>query len=158
MSPQKIEVSKYALHDADVVDDEENKNIKFDDLLVDEGNTNMDVDGIFDDKENHPKKTLGLQPLVHEYLNDAWIVQGIDGSHMLSVDAVQTCVPKPYGLVIGTPTKRPSTKEKLMSLNMVSSAPMTDFGVSKEVLVNCTQQDVVKDAATQKRKDEQTHA
>jgi hypothetical protein len=70
VSPQITEIPTYALHDADLIDDEEKK-IKFDDLLIDEGNTKMDIDGIFDDKENHPRETLGLQPLVHEHLNDA---------------------------------------------------------------------------------------
>ncbi len=60
VSPQITKVSMYALHDADLVNDEKNKNIKFDDLLVDEGNTNMDVDGIFDDKDNHPIKAPRL--------------------------------------------------------------------------------------------------
>jgi hypothetical protein len=53
---------------------------------------------------------------------------------MLSVDAVQTCVPKPCGLIIGAPTERPS-KKKLMSLNMVSSAPMIDSRVRKPWLI-----------------------
>jgi len=47
ISPQVTKVSTYALHDANLIDDEENKNIKFDDLFVHEGNMNMDVDGIF---------------------------------------------------------------------------------------------------------------
>ncbi len=77
---------------------------------------------MFDDKKNHPIETLGLQSLVHEHLYDATIVQNTDGSHMLSVDAIQTCVPKLDGHVICAPIKRPSTKKKFMSLNMVSSA------------------------------------
>jgi hypothetical protein len=47
VSPQITGVWTYALHDANLVDDEENKNIKFDDLIVDERSMNMDVDGIF---------------------------------------------------------------------------------------------------------------
>ncbi len=48
---------------------------------------------------------------------------------MLSVDVVQTCVPKPCGHVIGALIKKPSIKEELMSLNMVFSAPMLDSRV-----------------------------
>jgi hypothetical protein len=50
-----MEVSTYALHDANLVDDEENKNIKFDDLLVIERSMNMDIDGIF-----HKKKKANI--------------------------------------------------------------------------------------------------
>jgi len=46
VSPQITEVSTYALHDANLIDDKENKNIKFHNLFVDEGNMNMDADGI----------------------------------------------------------------------------------------------------------------
>jgi hypothetical protein len=86
---------------------------------------------VFDDKGNHPIEILVLQPLVHEHLNDTPIVQNTDGSHMLSVDVVQTCVPKLCGHVIGAFTKRPSTKEEFMSLNMVFGAPMIDSRVMK---------------------------
>jgi len=86
---------------------------------------------VFDDKRNHPIETLGWQSLVHEHLYDAPIVQNIDGSHMLSVDVVQTCVPKVYGHVVSAPIKRPSTKKKFMSLNMVSSASMTNSRIVK---------------------------
>jgi hypothetical protein len=77
---------------------------------------------VFDDQRNHPIETLGLQSLVHEHLYDAPIVQNIYGSHMLSVDAVQTCLPKLDGHIICAPIKRPSTKKKFMSLNMESNA------------------------------------
>jgi hypothetical protein len=77
----------------------------------------------------NPRLKLRQQPLIHEHLNDTPIVKNTNGSTMLSVDVVQTCVPKPCGHVIGALTKKPSIKEELMSLNMVFSAPMLDSRV-----------------------------
>jgi hypothetical protein len=132
--PPKVTTSTSALADVDLFDDHNNIMTKIAVNLEHKEDENTKLAQQFDDKENHPTKTPGLQTLVQEHLNNALVDQRMNSLQVISHNEAQDYVPKPSKLIINVPTERPNAKEKQLSLDMLFGAPTIDSRLTKEAL------------------------